>query len=71
MMPIHGLTGRVRTPRWARIRLGYKLKGSKGNYPSDSDVFVLKREGDSEITDAILKAYGAQRIPDPKAAEEV
>jgi hypothetical protein len=70
-VPIHGLTGRVRTPRWARIRLGYKLKGSKGNYPSDSDVFVLKREGDSEITDAILKAYGAQRIPDPKAAEEV
>jgi len=70
-MPILGLTGRVRTPRWARIRLGYKLKGSKADYPSDTDVFVLRREGDSEITNAILKAYGAQRIADPKAVEEV
>jgi hypothetical protein len=70
-MPINGLTGRVRTPRWAKIRLGYKKKGNNGNYPHDTDVFVLRREGDSEITNAILKAYGAQRVPDPKATEEV
>jgi hypothetical protein len=67
-VPINGLSGAVRTPRWARIRLGYTKPGKRSKYPSDSDVFVVRREGDPEITDAILKAYGGRPIPD--AAEQ-
>jgi len=70
-MTINGLSEEVRTPRWAIIRLGYKKRGERGDFPRDSDVFCIKREAgcDPDIFEAILAAYGGQRIKD--AAEEV
>src|SRR5579859_1355950 len=71
-MAILGLTGKVRTPRWAIIRLGYKLPGRKeggAGYPTDSDVFCIKPEGDPDVFKAIVTAYRGTRITG--AAEEV
>src|SRR6266496_1109829 len=70
-MPINGLSEQVRTPRWAVIRLGYTKKGARGNYPSDADSFVIKREAgcDPELFQAIVAAYSGARIKE--ASEEV
>jgi len=44
-MPVKGISDRVRTPRSMRAKLGYTKKSQNGNeYPSDTDVFIAKRE---------------------------
>ena len=61
-MPIAGLTGQVRTLRTAKLKLGYVKKGQRA--PSDTDVFVGKLA--DGVTQDMVRAYGATRIPDAK-----
>jgi len=59
-MPINGMSGEFRPPRYAKVRLGYKPKGK--TYPRDVDVFVGRIE--DGVTKDILDAYRATRIED-------
>jgi hypothetical protein len=61
-MPVEGLSGRVRTPRSMKAKLGYTKLGQRSLYPSDSDAFIAKRE--DGWSDDALKAYGAKEISD-------
>lgn len=55
----------MRAPRTCKIRLGYKKKGQNGEYPKDTDVFVLRKEDQApEISAEILKAYPSDPISD-------
>jgi len=53
----------VRAPRTCKIRLGYKKKGQNGEYPRDTDVFVLRSEDTKDdIAELVIKAYGQGQI---------
>ena len=58
------MSGRVRAPRTCKIRLGYKKKGERGDFPKDSDVFVLRSEDQAkdEVAQLVLKTYGQGKI---------
>jgi len=59
-VPIKGVSGKVRTPRTGKIRLGYTVPGQNRELPKDTDTFVAKKS--DGITDAILQAYDAKAI---------
>jgi hypothetical protein len=62
---IKGLTGKVRAPREAKLKLGYIHRGPDGKperFPRDSDVFIAKvADG---VTPEMVAAYGAVPVPD-------
>lgn len=57
-MPINGLSGKFRTPRTVKIRLGYKKRGE--SWPKDSDVFIGRVE--DGVSKEIVEAYGKGKI---------
>lgn len=59
-MPINGISGEFRPPRYAKLRLGYKKKGERGEYPKDTDVFVGRIE--DGVTKQMIDAYNGEKI---------
>jgi hypothetical protein len=69
-LPIRGLTGKVRTPRSLKIRLGYvrKTRDGANTTPQDTDVFVGKPV--DGVNKEILEAYQAKPIADAVAEKD-